>query len=209
MLSAWAYLMHQRRRNDFHLLKKNILISNFDLNGAISAIYKANPSSFDSIVKPEYSTTPGNSDINNVFNPSNTGHSYICGDNYSHYYQVSFKKLYIAITGYIIRSEPLGAYLRYWNFSGSNDGKTWKTLHYNWNNEKIKASNTTYTFTCTKRGIYKYFRILQTGKSSAQNACIAFSQIDLIGRILFGNLITSYNSRDISSFYYFVVFLIC
>lgn len=200
--------MFFRRNFDTNLLKKDVLTSTFDLGGVMSAIYKANPSSFDKIVKPKYSSTPASTTTTSVFNPSNTGHSYICSKQYS-YYQVSFNKVSIKITGYKIRSEIGGSHLRNWNFSGSNNGKQWTTLHYNVKNEAIKSSSTEYSFSCDKVGVYKHFRILQTGLSSSNNDCIAFCQIDLIGSVLIDACKISSQIRSFSKIYSIFVMLIC
>lgn len=202
-------MMIFRRKSLLNLLKKEILIDSFDLGGVISVINKAKPSSFNKIIKPKYSTAPSGSTTSSVFDPSNTGHSYICSKNYSEYFQVSFNKVSVYVTGYKIRSETYVSHLRSWNFSGSNDGNQWTTLHYNWKNEVINSPSTEYSFTCDKTGLYKHFRILQTGLSSANGNCIAFSQIDLIGSALFDACKTVTQNRSFSKMYSIIIMLIC
>ena len=195
-------------KNIFYLrLRKNVLTNSYDLNGTISTIYKANPSLFDKIVKKESSSIPSKSEYINIFDPPAYGYSYICAGSFKEYYQVSFKRLSISINGYKIMTESGNAYLRSWNFSGSNNGKTWTTLDYKNNDATMTHSNTTYSFTCTTKGTFKYFRIIQTAKNSRGDNCIAFNQIDLLGQIIIDSCKTFQSHWRISISYTFIALM--
>ena len=118
------------------------------------------------------------------------------------WYQVEFKRSYLFISSYTLRStnNPIdyNGHLRSWNFLGSLDKIHWDKLDNHTLYDGLNGYGSTHNFKCSQ-GLYRFFRIQQTSPEFAGLYGFGFRRVEFFGSLFEGEHIPQYR---ISSCYF-------
>ena len=113
---------------------------------------------------------------NSYWYSSNSPNQWVCFD---------FKDKQVCLSGYTLRSDGEGGYLRRWSIEVSNDGSSWSSLDSRdttdlCSNYKVKN----YSCSNANNSFYRFIRIRQTGKNNGEGDCFHLSEIEFFGKLL-------------------------
>lgn len=139
--------------------------------------------------------------------------SYFCSDTNtsecSNFLIIELIDRAVYVNGYVIKSNDYG-YLRSWKLYGSMGSDDWKELHSRENVEDL--SNNEYQWYKLRRGIYRKFKIVQTGESSGETEgkkySMRISYFDIFGFMPPDNLCTmKHSNKELSALIYYVLLI--
>ena len=128
----------------------------------------------------------------------NKDHWSSCGDwNFNQSIQVKLNHSFF-IKGYSFekRGSSPGVYMMSWEFQGSNNGENWVTLDKHTNDRSF--STTDVLRPKTKKGLFRYFRVLNKGKNNYDG----LAENHLSRTILYIRYLDLYGTISINTFYY-------
>jgi len=100
----------------------------------------------------------------------------------------SFHEMFsIKLDRYSIRhhSKLAAHFLRNWDFQGSVDGNTWKTLKEHRNDRNFNSAAQICSWKCSQKQGYRHFKILLRGSNSSNANVIALGGIEFYGEVSF------------------------
>ena len=124
---------------------------------------------------------------------------------------IYFLKHLVLLKSYTITSRPIGSIdmLKSWNIYGSNNNHNWTYIDSKGPTNDLVVSQTKKTYDVDKPGMFKYFRITQTGPNSSGNNYFLLGKIEFFGELFnINNFCTSKQKLMTHSPFLYIITLI-
>ena len=143
---------------------------------------------YEDVSKHIKTKSSGNSDLSHcIINPDGCPSSFNTGVNAKippQWVQFELKRSIIYIDSYSLKSsgnDPNSRYhLRSWKLLASIDGRVWEEIDRKVNSSALDGPGKSSNFEC-KRGLYRFFRIVQTEKNNIDKYGFTPRQVELFG----------------------------
>lgn len=154
------------------------------LNGTIAYLSRVNTDVFKNISTK--SSTNSQTSIC-VLKPENCPNSFTTEVGFPQWLQIEFKKSLIYIKSYSLLSSLTSSnsmyHIKGWKLRASIDGKKWDDIHEESNFTGLNGNLASSNFEVAKKGVYRFFRLLQTQKGFTDVYGFSVRKIDFFGTL--------------------------
>jgi len=130
-----------------------------------------------------------------ILNASRCKSSFYTDTDGPQWIQVGFKKSILYISSYSLMSSinPVNSsvHLKGWDFHASLDGHEWEIIDERRDNQDLNGNSCSKNFEC-KKGLYRYFRVVQAQKGFTNSYGFTVRQIELFGTLYPTRLVPKY-----------------
>ena len=144
-------------------------------------------------------------------NPSNCTHSFYTSTGAKigpQWFIVGFKRYYIYITSYSIRSSGNNPgsvfHLKSWALKGSIDGKKWNIIDNKVNSEDLNYNYIPVNYQC-KEGVYRLFKLEQTDKGFTNEYGFAVRHFEIFGTLMESEYLPYICSNNMNKYDTFII----